>query len=108
MSRPTFITQDQIENWTEQIKSDPLFPHEEAERLGGEHKEAFFESCFAGFYLAEELVKLSCPTELILRIQYTAGNLSFGRDPWEEHLKVLEAYKRGELLFEGTKQGDLN
>jgi hypothetical protein len=58
-------------------------------------------------YLVEQLMKLECPNELITRIQFTAGKISFGRDPWEVHLKILEDYKNNKLDFD-TDPENLN
>jgi hypothetical protein len=49
--------------------------------------------------LAEQLEQLSCPPELIFRIQYTAGKLSFGRDPWIITEQMLAGYKDNKLDF---------
>lgn len=100
LNRPNFITPEQIESWKEKIKNDPLFPHTTIQNFDQHIKDQFFEACFAGFHLAEELTKLNCLPELITRIQFTAGKISFGRDPWEIHLKILEDFKNNTLIFE--------
>jgi hypothetical protein len=58
------------------------------------------EVCRAGLYLCEQLELLMCPQELILRIQYTAGKISFGRDAWEVHRQVLKEYEMNTLEYE--------
>jgi hypothetical protein len=65
------------------------------------------EVCYAGLFLAEELMKLNCPDNLIVRIQWHAGKASFGNDPWDVHLDILEDYKNNKLTFE-EDQLDLN
>lgn len=58
------------------------------------------EVCRAGLWLSEELEKSNCPQSMIVRIRWTAGKLSFGRDIWETHSQILEKYKNNELIFE--------
>jgi hypothetical protein len=43
---------------------------------------------------------VECPESLILRIRWTAGALSFGRDIWKIHQDILQKYKDNELIFE--------
>ena len=62
------------------------------------------EVCRAGQYLFEELCNLQCPESIIVRIQWTAGKLSFGRDPWEIHNMLLEKYKTNTLVFESDSE----
>lgn len=91
MPRPQFITEDQIKNWDQKL--DPqtskwaLTP-------------ALKELCYAGFYLSEKLKEENCPDELIARIQYTAGQLSFGKDAWDIHIEILENYYNQTLIIE--------
>ncbi len=93
MKRPEFVTEEDIARWSKAIDEDTLaqsfaqFP-------------AIREVCYAGAWLGEELEKLGCPEDLLVRIQFTAGRLSFGRDAWTAHQKVLEAYKNNELELE--------
>jgi hypothetical protein len=94
MPRPKFITEKDILRWSENIDTDPAFP----KALSS--VPIIREVCFAGLYLAEQLEKANCPDFLITRIQYFAGRLSFGRDPWDVSQEVLEKYKNNELLFE--------
>ena len=75
---------DNDSNLPQVIKNDPIIR----------------EVCRAGLYLAERLEELKCPEELIVRIQHAAGGLSFGRNIWETHQKVLESYKNDEMEFE--------
>jgi hypothetical protein len=93
MPRPDFITNEKISEYDEMIDSDP-----ESQPLAA--SATIREVCYAGLYLAEELEKLQCPEEYILRIQYTCGQLSFGRDPWEVHQDILQRYQNNELQFE--------
>lgn len=106
--RPDFITQSDIDRWNEKIKNDPLFPIEQITNLNEKMKDVFYEVCYAGCYLAEQLQALQCPSELIVRIQYTAGKVSFGNEPWKIHLNLLEKYKNNELEFEEDEEPILN
>ena len=57
----------------------------------------------AGLFLAHQLDNMKCPHETILRIQYTAGEMSFGHDPWEVVGELLEGYTNGTLEFEPSE-----
>jgi hypothetical protein len=94
MPRPDFVTNEDIARWSENIDNDP--------RLSPALKEQAIirEICYAGLWLTEELEKLKCPEEMIVRIQYTAGKLSYGRDIWEVHQMILDGYKLNEIEFE--------
>jgi len=94
MTRPKFITNEDITRWSNNIDQDPYISTAMREN------ETIREVCYAGLFLIEELEKLKCPNSLINRIQYTAGKLSFGRDIWEVHQDILEKYKNNELIFE--------
>jgi hypothetical protein len=94
MPRPDFVCQSDIERWDEIIESDEYMPKKFAD--SPELKEVVF----AGIWLAEELIKLDCPDSLLVRIQYTAGMISFGRDPWDISQMLLDGYKKGELDIE--------
>jgi hypothetical protein len=94
MPRPDFITQEDLTRWSENISSDTntfyyvkIMP-------------SLLEVLFAGLWLAENLQQLKCNPLLISRIQYTAGQLAFGKDPWEVHQEMLRAYQNNELEFE--------
>lgn len=101
MTRPDFITDEDITRWLENIKQDEHFPKVLLDSA------VVKEVCFSGLWLCEQLEELGCPEELIVRIQYTAGTLSFGRDPWEVVQKILDGYRNNELEFE-TDSSDLN
>lgn len=92
MPRPNTITNAQLLQWdnnlNQTISADIL------------ELSLIKEVCYAGLYLAEELDKLSCPEDLIVRIQFTAGQLSFGRDPWEVSNQLIEDYKDNKLSYE--------
>lgn len=71
MTRPDYVTNEDIERWQNNIDNDPTFPKEYAEEV------QIKEVCFAGLWLVEKLQALDCPDEIIARIQFTAGSLSF-------------------------------
>lgn len=106
MARPDFITDEDIARWTKDIEDDSENDPELYEQLS-QHPD-LKETCFAGLYLVEELDKLQCPGELIFRIQFTAGKMSVGRDPWDISVYILEKYKNNELVFEDDPAQVLN
>ncbi len=99
MARPEFITNEDIARWSEMIDAD-LSPTLAESAI-------IKEVCYAGLWLAEQLHFLKCQEELIIRIQWTAGKLSFGRDPWEVHQQILDDYINNKLVFE-EDLSDLN
>ena len=91
MSRPSFISTDDISRWSKEIDNDDNLP-------GGLIESPIIrEVCYAGLWLCEELAKLSCPDSLIVQIQFTAGKMSFGKDVWQVHQQFLEDYKNNKL-----------
>lgn len=94
MSRPNFITPEDILRWTDAIDKDELIPSSLKSLT------IIKEVCFAGLWLSEQLSELKCPDEIITRIQWTAGRLSYGRDIWEVHQQILQDYKDNKLIFE--------
>lgn len=93
MKRPQFVTDADVVRWTEVISQD-------SDVAVIASNSVIREVCFAGLWLGEELEKLECPEDLIIRIQEAAGRLSFGRETWEVCQKVLEDYKNNQLVFE--------
>src|SRR5580698_8889566 len=93
MGRPEFITNEDILRWNQQIEKDNI-PQAVLD------EPVLVEVMYAGLWLVEQLKQLQCPDEHVIRIQYTAGAASFGRDPWEAHLSYLQAYKDNDLEFE--------
>lgn len=93
-NRPEFVSDDDIERWDLNMTNDANLTETALQDL------ALKEACYAGLWLAEQLSALQCPHEYIVRIQYTAGRCSFGRDPWEVSQKFLEMYKLNQLEFE--------
>jgi hypothetical protein len=98
--RPDFISQQDLLRWNQQfiqekIASDIL------------QQPILVELMYAGLWLVEQLQHHQCPDELIIRIQYTAGAASFGRDPWEIHQYYLNAYLDNDLVF-AVDSVDLN
>lgn len=94
MPRPESVTNENIMSWSENIDNDPSIS------IGLAQSTIIREVMYAGLWLAEKLDELYCPPDLISRIQFTAGRLSFGRDPWLEHQKILDMYAAGQLEFE--------
>jgi hypothetical protein len=94
MSRPNNISNEDISRWDEIIDSEENLPSIL------KNSAVIKEVCYAGQWLSEELRKLDCKEDHIVRIAYTCGQLSFGRDPWDVAIKMLEAYKANDLEFE--------
>jgi hypothetical protein len=92
--RPDFVTNEDIHRWSVNIRTDPAMkPYLD--------QPIILEACYAGLWLCEELEKVGCADELIVRIQYTAGQLCYGqKDPWKVHQEMLDAYNKNELEFE--------
>lgn len=94
MSRPEFISNEDIDRWSEDIDNDPYIS------VGLSQNPIIREVMYAGLWLCEELLKLGCSDDMIARIRYTAGTISFGRDIWIVHQDMLERYKNNELTYE--------
>jgi hypothetical protein len=97
MSRPEFITHEEIERWSEKIDKDELLASLPADFS---QSPIIREVCYAGLWLVESLQNLNCPETIIARIQWQAGALSFGRDTWDVHQQILQDYKDNKLIFE--------
>jgi hypothetical protein len=88
MARPDFITEEDVLRWSESIDNDPKIPKFIADN------ETIREVMYAGLWLIDELVLKGCSEVSIVEMQFNAGRLSFGRDPWEVHQKVLRDYEK--------------
>jgi len=86
IKRPDSISQQDIECWDKQIENDPGLPKGFANDL--EQKEVLY----CGLWLHEQLYALGCDQETIDKLQYTAGSLSYGFNPWNIHQVTLAAY----------------
>jgi hypothetical protein len=96
-----YVSLNKILEYDFNINSDPL--------MSSEHKNSsdIREACRAGFYLLEQLKKINCHPSLLNKIKWTAGLLSYKKDPWEIHNLVLEKYKDNTLVLE-TDQEDIS
>lgn len=94
MSRPKYVTQKDIARWSDIIDSDPSIP-KEIKAI-----EDIREVCYCGMWLTEKLLDLNCPESIAIKVQWTAGKLSYGKDPWKVHAKVLRDYKSNKLIIE--------
>lgn len=94
MSRPDFVSEEDILRWSDNIDNDPGFPKSLAA------SSTIREVCYAGLWLSEQLDQLGCPDFVIVRIQDAAGRLSYGRDPWDVSQELLTKYQTNELVFE--------
>lgn len=101
MHRPDFVTSEDLSRWDTEIDNDPNLPPLLAANP------LIREVCYAGQWLGEELDKLKCPDDIVIRILFTAAQLAFGRDIWEVHQQMLTAYKNNELEYE-TDSKELN
>lgn len=102
MTRPNSVTNDDIIRWTKILESDSHVPREFITTP------ILKEVCLAGLWLTEELEKLKCPELILVRIQWTAGKLSYGRDPWDVHQEILKGYIDNTLIFEADNTSELN
>lgn len=89
MSRPDFVTDEDIARWDQAIKPDSdsgfsllaIFP-------------GMKEVVYAGQWFAEEMTKLGVPEEKIVELAFVGGRLSFHKDPWEAHQELLDIFKK--------------
>ncbi len=93
-----YLTSDQLIAFDQLIDQDKNIPS------FCKQNEVIREVCRCGLWLAQELEKLNCPETLIVRIQWTAGKLSFGKDPWTVHKKILADYQNNSLIFENEAE----
>jgi len=93
-----YLTSDQLTQFDQIIDRDQNIPS------FCKTNEVLREVCRCGLWLASELDKLNCPESLIIRIQWTAGKLSFGKDPWKVHQKILADYQNNSLIFENETE----
>jgi hypothetical protein len=94
MQRPLFITQLDIDRWSHNLDNDREIPKIISA------PPVLREILYASLWLAEQLQQEGCSQELIVRIQYTMGALSFGHDPWQVAQEMLTAYQNNDLQFE--------
>jgi hypothetical protein len=100
--RPNYITNEDLLRWDAAIDSNPLIPAHMA------NSAIIREVCYAGQWIREKLLELKCPEVLIGRILFTAGQMCFGRDPWEIHHNILDEYIDGTLEFDVEPEFSLN
>lgn len=96
--RPEFVTGEDIERWNDNIKKDITLPEAVAESVLV--NPLLREVMYAGLWLGEQLLELNCAPEKIVRLQFTAGHLSFGRDIWEVHQEILDDYRNDRIEWE--------
>ena len=102
MPRPDSVTNEDILRWSETIDTDPLIPTPMAQNA------IIREVCYAGQWMADKLIEMDCPDDLIGRMMFTAGRICFGRkDPWEVHQELLQQFVDGVLEFE-EDEGNFN
>lgn len=94
MSRPDFVTNEDITRWSENIDNDPLLPDDFRKQP------LLREILYAGRWLIERLAQSNCSIENQARLVYTAGQLSFGNDPWQIHQEMLDDYVNNRIEFE--------
>lgn len=98
MMEHKYLTADQLNKFDQLIDQDQNIPS------FCKQNEVIREVCRCGLWLANELEKLNCPESLITRIQWTAGKLSFGKDPWKIHQAILADYQSDSLIFENDSE----
>lgn len=82
------------------IDADPILPKDLAQNP------VIREVLYAGQHLKEKLLKLDCDKELVGRIMYSAGQASFGMEPWAVHQEYFDRFIDRDLDFE--EEGYLN
>jgi hypothetical protein len=102
MPRPEFVTDEDINRWSNNIDQDTSIP---ASLVSSP---IVREVCYAGLWLNEQLQEMNCPDSIIVKLQWTAGKLSFGRDAWEVHQTLLTQYSNNELIFEDDPDAEKN
>ena len=96
-----YASPEQIEQYDLLIDNDPY--------MGDlKNNPEIREVCRAGLWMCEELSQLNCPEQLIVRIQFTAGKLSYNKNPWEIHNSILQDYKNNKLYIDNKKNEILN
>jgi hypothetical protein len=94
MNRPNFITDEDIDRWSDSIDDDPLLDELKDIPL-------LREVLYAGLWMAEKLKMLDVSDEEIIQLNYYFGGKAFGHeDCWVLAQEVLEEYKRGEIVLE--------
>jgi hypothetical protein len=95
MPRPEFVTNEDLQRWSDKIDNDPLMSPALAQ------SPLIREVCLAGRWLNEKLIELDCPDHIIGCIMYTAGEICFGRsDPWKVHQDILDRYVNNTLVID--------
>ena len=82
------VSEEDILRWSANIDGNSKIPKFIADN------ETIREVMYSGLWLIDELVLRECSDVNIVALQFKAGKLSFGRDPWEVHQKVLRDYER--------------
>lgn len=93
MSRPDSVTNEDLARWDASLEVESDIPKVFLDNPITK------EVCRSGLYLAEKLKELNCPDEIITRIQFTCGRMSFGRNPWDMATLLLKAYEDGTLTM---------
>lgn len=101
MPKPDNVTDEMIEEWNNVLENDEMII-QLLEMPGAR------ETLLAGMWLFEKLLERNCPENFVVQLQYTAGKLSYGNDPWEVHQKILDAYDNNKLVFETNSTTTLN
>lgn len=91
--RPDFVTQEDIDRWSENIDNDPNLSDDIRQQT------LIREALYAGLWLGEQLAKTDCSIENQVRLRYTAGQLSFGKEPWQVHQEMWDDYINNRIEF---------
>lgn len=86
--RKNFITDEQLYIYDQNIDSDNKIPSFMKENS------TIREVLRCGLWLVDELIARDCSEVNIVALQFRAGRLSYGREPWEVHQKILREYEK--------------
>ncbi len=90
--RPNDISDEDIQRWNSIIENDKAHITDVVIKETYNRPEVI-EVCLAGLWMAEQLSEMGVEDETIYEIQYQAGRLSVGRDPWEISKFFIESFK---------------
>lgn len=90
MSKPEFVTDEEIAELDRRIDAEISDTILDVASL--RQNTAAREVMRAGLWLTTELEKLGCNETLAFQFQYTFGQDSFGREPWELAQEMLNSY----------------
>ncbi len=92
--RPDFVTQEDIDRWSEIVDNDVNLPKFLTQ------SPLVREVFYAGLWLGEKLREAGCSEANAVKIGYLGGQLSFGHNPWQVHQELWDDYINNRIEFE--------